>query len=66
MPRVHHVLVRMHVLEGGLPNIPPHIIQHPKIIICKECLRGRGRGLCMAHVGVVMSVQLEVKQSLTM
>ena len=68
MPRVHHVLVRMDVLEGGLPNIhvPLHIIQHPKIIICKECWRGRGRGLCMAHVGVVMSVQLEVKQSLTM
>ena len=61
MPRVHHVLVRMHVLEGGLPSIPPHIIQHPKIIICKEYWRGRGRVFCMVLVGVVMSVQLEVK-----
>ena len=33
-------------------------------IICEEYCRGRGSVLCMAHVGVVMSVHLEVEQSI--
>ena len=56
MSRVHHVLVRMHVLEGGLPNIPPHIIQHSKIIL----LEGEGQSAVYGTCGCGQ-VHLEVK-----
>ena len=60
MPRVHHVLVRMHVLEGGLPNIPPHIIQHPKIIILEGEGEGEGQSAVYGTCGCC-KIHLEVK-----